>query len=77
MDVYIKGEHCEDSLKDLHFHLRRDNPERPFVKTKLGEWNFLEKDLIPLMLTQKRDKKLSFLIAILLVDLTEPPHSSC
>jgi hypothetical protein len=41
LDVYVKHEHCEESLKELFKYLKFDSPKEPFVRTKLGSWNFL------------------------------------
>eukprot|EP00826_Nyctotherus_ovalis_P040972 TRINITY_DN4080_c0_g1_i1.p1 TRINITY_DN4080_c0_g1~~TRINITY_DN4080_c0_g1_i1.p1 ORF type:complete len:337 (-),score=102.82 TRINITY_DN4080_c0_g1_i1:47-925(-) len=69
--VYVKGADCEASLKDIHRFIRRDS--RCTVRLALGKWEFLQKELLPLLLSQTKDKRLSFLILILLVDLTELP----
>jgi len=76
-DVYVKGPDCEASLKDIHRYIRRDNPDISLVRDELGKWLFLQKDLLPLLLVQTKDKRLSFLIIILLVDLTELPNPEC
>ena len=77
MDVYIKGQFCEEALRDLHKYIRRDNPELCLIRSELAQWNFLLKDLLPLLVSQANDKKLSFHAIILLVDLTEPVFSGC
>lgn len=41
LDVYVKSEHCEESLKELFKYLKFDNQTEPFVRTTLGQWNFL------------------------------------
>jgi hypothetical protein len=77
IDVFIKGPHCQQCLKDLHRLLRKDIPEKPFVRLLLGKWNTLVNEILPLLVSQKKDKKLSFFCVILLVDLTELPHPDC
>jgi len=74
LDVYVKHEHCEESLKELFKYLKFDSPKEPFVRTKLGSWNFLQKDLLPLLIFHHQDKKLSFLCLMLMVQLTELPN---
>ena len=74
VELFVKGQHCEDAMKDIHRFLKRENPERPVVRLELAAWNFLEQQLLPLLVTQKQDKKLSFLTTLLLVDLTQFPN---
>ncbi len=73
-DVYVKGPDCEVALRDLHRYIRHDSSESSIVRLSLGQWCFIQKDLLPLLLSQTKDKKLSFCIIILLVDLTEMPE---
>jgi hypothetical protein len=40
-DVYVKSEHCIESLKDIHKHIKGDGGSYPFVLLTLGEWKFL------------------------------------
>ena len=40
-DVYVKNEHCEESIRDLIKNIKNDNPRIPAVKQTLGNWNFL------------------------------------
>lgn len=49
MQVYVKHEHCLESLKDIYKHLKNDGSVYPFIRLTLGNWNFFEKDLIPLV----------------------------
>ena len=49
MQVYVKHEHCLESLKDIYKHLKNDGSAYPFIRLTLGNWNFFEKDLIPLV----------------------------
>jgi len=37
----MKGEHCEDSLKDLNKYCKKDDPDCPISKIELGKWNVL------------------------------------
>ena len=49
LDVYVKHEHCEESLKELFKYVKVDSQREPFVRQTLGEWAFLQKDLLPLL----------------------------
>lgn len=35
-DVYLKHDHCEDSLKDILSSIRKDGSKYPIVKLMLG-----------------------------------------
>ena len=50
IDVYVKHEHCEESLKELFKYLKFDSQREPYVRQTLGKWNFLSKDLLPLLI---------------------------
>ena len=63
----------ENASPDIHKRLKSESDKFPLVKITLGEWEFLKKDLIPLLIFHKQDKKLSFLTVMLLVQLTEIP----
>jgi hypothetical protein len=76
-DVYMKSEHCEESIKDLIKHLKFENVKLPVVKQILGKWKFLSNDLLPLLVFHNKDKKLSFLTLMMLVQLTEIPAKDC
>ena len=41
VDVYVKHESCESSLKDLIRQLKNESSVRPLVKQTLGKWSFL------------------------------------
>jgi hypothetical protein len=51
--VYVKHEHCLESLKDIYKHLKVDGTAYPFIRLTLGNWNFFEKDLVPLVIFHK------------------------
>jgi len=77
-DVYVKNEsYCEDSLKDIYSNLKRDGESYPIVKLYLGEWGLLKKDLLPLLVFHKQDKRLSFLTTMIMVQLTSLPADTC
>ncbi|CDW80133.1 UNKNOWN [Stylonychia lemnae] len=77
-DVYVKNEsYCEDSLKDLYSNLKRDGDTYPIVRLFLGEWGLLKKDLLPLLVFHKQDKRLSFLTTMIMVQLTALPGETC
>lgn len=77
LEIYVKNAHCEESLKELIRILKKDDPDNPFARIELSKWNILVSDLIPLILTQPQDKKLSFYVIVLLVQITEFPTTSC
>ena len=77
LEIYIKSQDCEESLKELVRILKRDDPDHPFARLELSKWNILVSDLIPLILTQPQDKKLSFYVILLTVQMTEFPSQSC
>ncbi len=76
-EYYVKHEHCLESLKDIYKHLKFDGTAYPFIRLTLGSWNFFEKDLIPLVIFHKQDKKLSFLATMVMINLTAPPPEKC
>lgn len=69
-DVYVKHEHCEESLKDVLSKIRKDGVTYPLVRLMLGSWGFLKKDLLPLLIFHKQDKRLSFITTMIMVYLT-------
>jgi hypothetical protein len=77
IDVYVKSEHCEESIRELIKHLKNESPKNPIIKHILGQWSFLQRDLLPLLIFHDKDKKLSFLTLMLLVQLTEFPADEC
>lgn len=74
-EVYVKNAHCEVSLRDIFRELNRDHAVHPIVRLTLGEWKFLQNDLMPLLIFHKRDKKLSYLTVKLMVMMTEFPQN--
>ena len=77
LEIYIKHKDCEESLKELIRIVKKDDPDHPFARIELSKWNILVSDLIPLILTQPQDKKLSFYVIVLLVQITEFPSQVC
>ena len=73
IEAYIKGDYCEESIKDLVKNIRRDSPENPKVKLILSQFNIVESDLIKLLILHAEDKKLSFWLLALLSYLTAKP----
>jgi hypothetical protein len=67
VDVYVKSEHCESSLKQLIKHLRTDSPKFPIIKEILGKWSFIQTDLLQLLVFHQQDRKLAFITLMLLV----------
>ena len=41
MDVYVKNQYCEESIRDLIKLLKRENEKLPVVKHVLCTWKFL------------------------------------
>ena len=41
LDIYVKSEFCEESLKELFKQIKFDRQREPFVRQTLGRWNFL------------------------------------
>ena len=70
-DVYEKNEYCIPSLKDIHKFLRTDSKETQVFKRAIISWNLVENDLIPCLLQYEDDEKISQIILIILVDITE------
>lgn len=48
LEAYIKGQHCEESVKDLVKFIRND-PKARFV---LADYNIIETDLLELLILQ-------------------------
>ena len=69
--VYIKNEYCIPSLKDIHKFLRNDSKTTQIFKRVFLAWNIVENDLIPCLLQYEEDEKISQIILIIFVDLTE------
>lgn len=46
IEIYVKGPHCEESIKDLIRICRRDDPDDPLARRKLAGWKTFENDLI-------------------------------
>ncbi|CAI2382058.1 unnamed protein product [Moneuplotes crassus] len=72
IDVFVKGDHCEENLKDISRFLRNDNPHDPVIRKMLNSWDFLKDSLLPLLLSQKQDIKLSFYVILLITEITYP-----
>ena len=69
--IYIKNEYCIPSLKDIHKFLRNDSKTTQMFKRVFLAWNIVENDLIPCLLQYEEDEKISQIILIIFVDLTE------
>jgi timeless len=66
-DVFAKGEHCIECIRELIKHMKNDTPSCPIVRKTLGRWKFLPEYIIPLLKFHAKDKKLSFLTLMLAV----------
>ncbi|XP_065566550.1 protein timeless homolog isoform X2 [Artemia franciscana] len=71
-DTYQKDIDCQESLKELLRYLRRDN-DYFSVRCLLGEYEIIQKHLIPLVITYGNDKGIFNFTLRLLVNLTTPP----
>ena len=69
--VYVKNEYCIPSLKDIHRFLRTDSKETQIFKRAMINWKIVETDLIQCLINNEEDEKISQMILIILVDLTE------
>jgi hypothetical protein len=73
LEAYIKGPHCEESVKDLVKFIRQDVPSNPRSRLILSNYNIVESDLLQLLVLHVEDKKLSFWLVALLALLTAKP----
>lgn len=71
-NIYEKAKFCEPSLRDIHRFLRKDDNENPICKYAILNWKVCESDIIPLLLANENNDKISLLCLVILVDLTEP-----
>lgn len=71
LEAYIKGQHCEESVRDLVRLISHDSPSNPRSRFILADYNIVESDLLELLVLQVEDKKLSFWIVALLHLLTQ------
>lgn len=74
--VYVRGTHCEDSLKEILQILQLFEEKSTLdhrLRIELGKWEVLQKDLLSLLVLQHEDKKLTFYVLALLVELTTLP----
>ena len=69
--IYEKNEYCIPSLKDIHRFLRNDSKETQLFKRAILNWQILETDFIPCLINNEDDPKISQMILVILVDLTE------
>lgn len=46
IEIYVKGPHCEDCIKDLIRLCRKDDADDPLARKKLGVWKTFENDLV-------------------------------
>ena len=67
---YNKG-NIIPSLKDIHRFLRNDSKETQLFKRAILNWQILETDFIPCLINNEDDPKISQMILVILVDLTE------
>lgn len=52
LEAYIKGQHCEESVKDLVKFIRYDSPSNPKARFILADYNIIETDLLELLILQ-------------------------
>nr|XP_047136191.1 protein timeless homolog isoform X1 [Hydra vulgaris] len=70
-EVYFKGSDCLESLKDLLRFLRKED-ESCEIRRQLGHSQVLQKDLLPLLISETEDNELIDMVVRLLVNLTSP-----
>jgi hypothetical protein len=51
LEVYVPGDHCEGSLKELIRYCKKDDNDYPHAKMELNKWKIVKSDLINLLLT--------------------------
>uniref|UniRef100_M4BWM0 Timeless N-terminal domain-containing protein n=1 Tax=Hyaloperonospora arabidopsidis (strain Emoy2) TaxID=559515 RepID=M4BWM0_HYAAE len=75
--VLMRGEDCEQWIHDLQRAVRRDHATHRLVAKQLGQWQILQKKLLPLLVHHQHDWPLVFSILKVLVMLTtKPPRDS-
>ena len=72
-DVFVKHNQCEQSINIIYKKLKKENSSNPIYRLTLGDWEFMQLNLMNLLIFHKKDKKLSFLTCMLMVQLTEIP----
>ncbi|EFJ34141.1 hypothetical protein SELMODRAFT_406588 [Selaginella moellendorffii] len=68
-EVFVKGSHCLEKLRELQRCLTRDNPDSRRVFMQLGQWNVAGKYLVPIIQHYSEDRHLflaSLKVSILL-----------
>ena len=73
-EVYVPGPTCDKALQDLVKYCRQDKPDDPLVKYYLGKYASVKKDLLPLFLSQTKNKRLLYHLLTLLAHLTAAPE---
>lgn len=68
----MAGEKCLDGLKDICRFLRRDDPRYRRLHRALGEWNVVQKQVLPLLIQSQNDPQVLFEATRLLVMVTMP-----
>lgn len=71
--MYEMGDEAIECLRDIKRLLRADDrTDEKFLLCRLGEWQFMQTDLVPIVLQCPPDMKLLMVVVELLVPLTWP-----
>ena len=73
---YIPDEQCVETLQDVQKFLRQDNSTKQQVARQLLAWNFISKDLLPILRSHYANDKLVIHVVKLIVFLTMPTEAS-
>jgi len=57
-------------LAALHSLLKKESDTKPLVRTFLGKWEAMEKNLLPLLVSQEKDRKIGFATILIVANLT-------
>ena len=71
-EVYRKDADCVECLKDLQRFLRRDDPYERQVFFRLGQWDLVSTDLVPLIVQYQEDGDVVYNALKVLTFLTMP-----
>ena len=72
-DTFITGSEVTESLRGISSMLRRDSPSTQDIHIKLGNWEIMETHLLPLLISNRREKSIIISCVKLLVRLTMTP----
>lgn len=70
--VQNDSERCLEALKDIQRLLRRDNPRHRVLFRSLGDWNIVQRKIVPMIILNPERKRLLYESVRLLTRLTMP-----